>query len=315
MILGFLVIAQSALTKPKIKTIGVLGRGIAVSTTDPSNFKIVKAGVAIVRVTLAGEEMELKVGVLFLDGERYKLKDIQIGNKTASGNIYSNDTQVGNFNLSLVIKGDHEIWFGSLSVGGQNYNAYILEGEHLAKAEEVGEKVEDLCEKFPEKCTEIGRGVARQLCEKITDKSCREKIREFCEENPNDARCISIFREYCRSHLEDARCREGLKGYCKVNPQAKQCEEFCEKHPSVCGTTTSTTTTTIATTTTQPTTTTTAPNATTTTVTTTTQPTTTTTMPNVTTTTIATTTTIVNMTTTTAPTTTTTIQNTTTTTV
>jgi hypothetical protein len=251
-LLGTLAIAQTTV-KPTIKTIGVLGRGIAVSNTDPSSFKLVKAGIATVRVTLLGEETELKVGVLFLDSERYKLKDIQVGNETASGKIYYNDTQVGSFSLSLAIKGDNEIWYGSLSVNGQSYNVYILEGERPIKAAEVREKIEDLCERFPAKCISIGRGVAAQLCEKITDKSCREKIGEFCERYPNDARCVSVFREYCRSHLEDARCREGLKGYCKVNPQANQCEEFCQKYPNVCGKTT----TTLETTTTQETTTTT----------------------------------------------------------
>jgi len=236
--LGTLVIAQTI--TPKIKIIGVLGRGIAVSTADPTSFKIVKAGIATVRVVIMDEETELKVGVLFLDGDKYVLKDIQIGNETVSGNIYSNDTQVGSFNLSLVIRGEHEIWFGSLSVSGQNYNVYVLEGKRPVKPEEVGEKIEDLCEKFPEKCTAIGKGVGGYPCEKEIDKSCREKIREYCEDHPNDARCVSVFREYCRSHLDDARCREGLMGYCKYNPTAKQCEEFCGKHLNVCGVTTTT---------------------------------------------------------------------------
>lgn len=242
-ILSISAIAQD-IPKPKIKTIGVLGRGIAILNTNPANFKIVKIGVATVRVTLLGEETELRVGILYLDEDRYKIKDIQIGNTTASGNIYSNDTQVGSFSLSLTIRGEYEIWFGTLTVSGQTYNAYILEGVRPIKPVEIGEKIKELCENFPVRCKEVGLAIGNTI----------DKIKGFCNEHPSDARCVAVFREYCRFHLDDSRCREGLKGYCKYNSQAKQCEEFCEKYPSVCAATTATslptTTTSLATTTT-----------------------------------------------------------------
>jgi hypothetical protein len=245
-ILSISAIAQD-IPKPKIKTITALGRGIAILNTNPANFKIVRIGVATVRVTLAGEETELKVGVLYLDGDRYVIKDIQTTNTTVSGNIYLNDTQVGSFSLSMTIKGEYEIWFGTLTVSGQTYNAYILGGARPIKAVEIGEKIKELCDAFPVRCREVGSAIGAGI----------ERIKSFCEQNPSDARCVAVFREYCRFHLDDSRCREGLRGYCKYNSQAKQCEEFCEKYPSVCTTTVTSTTTTVATTTTLATTTTT----------------------------------------------------------
>ena len=218
-----------------IKTLGVLGKGIAIDSSDASNFKLIKVGVAAVRIALLDEETEIRLGVLFLDDDRYTLKNVVIGNGTTSGDVYKNDTQVGSFNATLVIKGDNEIWYGTLSIGDKNYNVYILEGERKIKADESGEKIREHCADNPERCRDLARGIGNRFCEKVEDESCREKIEEFCEENPTDQRCVSVFRTFCKDNINDMRCRKELSEICEENPTNEACTAFCEKYPRKCG--------------------------------------------------------------------------------
>lgn len=208
---------------PWIHILHTLGKGVAISTTDPTDFKVVRVGIATVRIL--GEE--LRVGVMFLDTTRYKLKDIVVGNDTATGSIYSNNTQAGSFDLTLVLKGNNRIWTGSLNVNGQSYNAYILEAERRIKPVEMEERVGEFCSKYPAKCGTIARGVAR------------ERIKTYCRDNPRDPRCKALLRAYCMRNLQDIRCREVFKKYCEENPFSEAClkveykmtKHFCLKHP------------------------------------------------------------------------------------
>ncbi|MBS3054987.1 MAG: hypothetical protein J4452_00655 [Candidatus Aenigmarchaeota archaeon] len=234
-------LAQESL-KPRIKTLVVLGRGI-VTSSDPANFKMLKVGIAKVIVSLGGNETELAAGILHLDSDGYRLRNIQTTNDTASADIYLNDTMIGTLSISSTLKGDHLIWFGTIKINDQNWNAYILESERKAKPEEAAEKIEDLCESSPERCKDIARGIGNRFCEKVEDRSCREKIREYCNENPTDERCKSVFRLFCKDNLEDERCRKELKEFCVDNSTDERCVRFCIKYPKVCRSATTTTTT------------------------------------------------------------------------
>jgi len=240
----------------RIKTLGILGKGIAISTTYPEDFKLIKIGIGTVTVELLGEETDLTIGVLFLDDDKFKLKDVEMGNDTASGKVFSDDEEVGSLNVSLTIKNEQEIWHGTLTVNNKNYNIYILEAERRIKPLEFATKVKNLCDEDPEKCSDIANGIGPRYCEKVEDRSCREKIEEFCEEHPDDRRCMAVFRFFCRGNLDDKRCRKELKEFCANNKDDENCEQFCEKFPNVCRffTTTipSTTTTTTTSTTTVP---------------------------------------------------------------
>lgn len=238
-ILSISVIAQE-FTRPKIKTIGILGRGIAISPSDPKVFKLLKLGIARVIVTAGGEQTELAVGILYLDNETYKLKNVTIGNGTASGNVYLNDTQVGSFEVTSVMKGNLEVWVGTLTISGETWNIYVLEASRKFKPLELGEKVDELCEEEPDKCKGSIKGIGPAYCEQTPDDpSCREKIRNWCEEHPTDQRCMALLRNYCKFHIEDARCREALREFCLNNTDNEKCkffeleltEKFCEKHP------------------------------------------------------------------------------------
>lgn len=232
-----IVIAQEL---PKIKTIVHLGKGIAISTTDSKDFRLLKVGIATVTTRSAGEESELRVGVLVLDDVRYKLKDIQVGNGTISGSVYLNDTSVGSFEASSIMKGDLEVWVGTLSISGASYNVYILEAPRPIKPRELGEHISETCKGNPERCKVAIKGIGPANCEKTPEEpSCRERIKNFCENNPKDQRCVALFRVYCMKHLDDARCREAVKEVCKENKDDERCrmmmlktsEIFCQKNP------------------------------------------------------------------------------------
>lgn len=238
-IVGGIVIAQEKL-RPRIKTIATLGKGIAISQTDPKDFKLVKAGIATVRLSLAGEGTELRVGILFLDNERYKLKNITISDGSVSGNVYLNETQVGSFEASSVMKGNLEVWVGTLTINEETWNIYVLEAPRKIKPIELGWKIADLCGTRPDRCKRLIKGIGPSYCE-ITpeNSSCREKIKNWCEEYPTDQRCIALLRNYCRFHINDSRCRKTLREFCMNNTENEKCrffelkvtEKFCEKYP------------------------------------------------------------------------------------
>jgi hypothetical protein len=205
-----------------IKTLVFVGKGIAVSPNNPLDFKMVKAGIGTVRISLLGETTELTVGVLVLDEEKYKVKNIVNDDEGGvTGDVYLNDTQVGSLSVSSVMKGNVEVWAGTLTLDGESLYIYILEAPRKVKPHELKEKISDYCRA------------------NMNDPDCRERMSDYCEENPTDARCKEIFRKYCKDNLDDTRCREYLKEYCDENPEiddcrvfvAKRTAKFCREHP------------------------------------------------------------------------------------
>jgi len=235
-----LSLAQVSLN-PRIEILHVLGKGVAISSTNSNDFKLLKIGVARVIVGLAGNETEVSVGILHLDTDAYRLRNIQVSNGTATAAIYSNETMVGSLSLMSTTKGDHLLWFGTITINNQSWNVYVLESERKVKPQEAAEKIENLCRDFPERCADVARGIGKGFCEKVGDRSCREKIREFCEKNPTDRRCMAVFRSFCKENLEDERCRKELKEFCHENPTDEKCTNFCARYPRVCGPTPMTT--------------------------------------------------------------------------
>jgi len=216
MLLVTTVMAQT-LPNLKIKEIGLFGKGLAISESDPKDVHEIKIGIATFAVTLNSQSNDLSAGVLYFDNVRYNLKDVTIDNKTESGNVYLNGTQVGSFQISLTSKPKWELWTGTLTLNTQNYNLYILEGKRAVKADELGDKVSNYCTAHHE------------------DKNCRDKIKEFCENNQQDSRCVALFKNYCKDHQEDQRCRLVLRDWCPNRPNAELCKEYCKNNPIVCG--------------------------------------------------------------------------------
>ncbi len=209
-------VAAQTVATPGIKAYAVLGKGIAASQSDPMDFMIVKFGLGRV-VTDEGNETVL--GVLIADDVKYRLKEVTIEEGHASGKIFSGE-EVGSFDVSSVMKGDTEIWAGTMELNDKDYNVYVIEGVRPIKAGELKDKVAD-------------------YCRENEDVNCTSKVEEYCQSNPEDSRCKALFRAYClKGNMEDTRCREALREWCKNNPSNKVCvplelnwaKNYCEEH-------------------------------------------------------------------------------------
>ena len=217
------VIAQETtgpypVSAPTAKAYVILGKGIAASPADPMDFMIVKFGIGRF---ISPNGTEINLGVLIADEDKYRLKKITIGDGHATGKIYANGTEVGSFDVSSVMKGDTEVWAGTMDLNGNNYNLYVIEGTRRIKASELKDKVVEYCKNNP------------------NDTNCRNKVYQYCQNNPTDRRCRALFRAYClRGHMDDTRCRQEFVDYCKENPTNRYCIPFelkrakvyCENH-------------------------------------------------------------------------------------
>jgi len=213
---------SSSTTRPVIHALGLLGKGIASSPGDPMDFMLVKVGVGAVKVTIEGEEKRTALGVLKLDGDSYRLRDVSVVDGHATADIYSEDEKVGSIDVSSVLKDDVEVWAGELIINGDTYNLYIIGGARRIKADELRDKVSNYCQNNP------------------NDTDCREKVGEFCQNNPEDARCKALFRKHCiaGNNMDDVRCREYVNDYCKDNPGLGECvtleirraRSYCEEN-------------------------------------------------------------------------------------
>jgi hypothetical protein len=236
LILAVLCVAAAAdAPKAKIKTIGLLGRGLMISPSDPKVFMIAKIGLADVEVDTDGNISEQKIGIFFADNQSYRIRDVSIGDGESSGSLYRNGTKVGSFDVTSVMKGDVEIWVGTLVLDGNTWNLYILEAERAFKITEVAEKISEFCQGNPERCNGIGPTV----CGDANSSSCRLKIANWCESHPSDQRCTALLNNYCKSNLDDGRCRQELKEFCANNTDDEKCrtlelktsEQYCLKFP------------------------------------------------------------------------------------
>lgn len=214
-----------AISTPSIESFGVLGKGIASVPSDPTNFKIIRVGVAKVKVVTNGTESVVPIGILFLDDQKYRIKDVVIDNGSITGNIYLNDMQAGSMSLKSVMKGDTEVWAGTITVDGTTYNAYIMEGSRPIKNQELKEKIKEYC-------NETG--------------NCSSAIESYCQNNPTDTRCLALFKAFCirKNNMDDSRCRDFMQSWCKDNPEGQDCRllaverstKYCAEHgnTSVC---------------------------------------------------------------------------------
>jgi hypothetical protein len=234
--LSTIAIAQVSMPQTRIKTLGVLGEGLAISSTNSADFKVVRIGIAKVSVEIAGTSNDLTVGVLFLDSDKYAVKNISQNNDTASGDIYLNNTQVGSLSLSRVVKPGRDVWYGTLNVNSVSYYAYIVQAPRSEKASEAAANIKDLCSDNPEKCASTATSIKGigNICNKENSNNCSNKIQQYCSNHPTDQRCVSLFRVYCSEHMEDERCITELKLFCSKNPNNENCKDFCSKHPNVC---------------------------------------------------------------------------------
>ncbi len=225
---------QRAGIRPEITRIGVLGKGIAVSTSDPLEFRMVKIGLMEVRVELENKTITREAGLLWVDEEKYRLKNATIEENSVGADVYLNESYVGSLSLALVPRNDTDVWAGKLTLDGKDYNVYILEGKRGFLRHEIRLKVKEFCKEEDENCKQISKGIGNRFCEKVEDPSCREKIAEFCEQHPEDPRCQAIMRNYCSNNTSDMRCRGVIKEVCKKFPNDERCQNYCRENPEAC---------------------------------------------------------------------------------
>ncbi len=154
----------------------LVGKGIAISTTNSTDVHVIKIAVAQVDLTSLIQRLSqyvtlplgipsiVQVGVFHFDNTTYKLTNIVVTNNTVSADIDSNGTTVGSINLQWTIRANRILWIGNLTLNDNNYNAYILEGRVI--------------------------GVGRQ-CEpgETDDMACRVTVVKQCRLNPNATSC------------------------------------------------------------------------------------------------------------------------------
>lgn len=211
----------------RIHRMGAMGNGLAISQSDPMDFELLKIGIAGVKLTADVDSAELKVGVLYFGEDKYRLKDVEIGNGSASADIYDGEDQVGTISLDSYPKGDKEVWAGELTLNDVTYNAYVIQVARRVKAMEKAHHIHQYCKNNPARCKAAMKTVGNILCDPEQEgETCRNRIKEFCENNPEDNRCKRLGFEYCRTHLDDADCRAELMERCKANYDDEVCENL-----------------------------------------------------------------------------------------
>jgi len=211
----------------RIHKMGAMGNGLAISQSDTMNFELIKVAFAGVRVGLLDETAEVLVGVLHFGEDKYRLKDVEIGNGSSSANIYdSSGANVGSISLDSYPKGDREVWAGTLTLNEETYNAYVIQAPRVIKPVEKAGKIFDYCKNNPAKCKAVMKAAGSIVCDPEKEgTSCRDKIKSFCEQHPDDNRCKALKLAYCKIHLDDADCRAEIMEKCKANLN----EEVCRK--------------------------------------------------------------------------------------
>jgi hypothetical protein len=215
----------------RIQTMGAMGNGLAISQTNPMDFEMLKIGIAGVRVAVSDAEETVNIGVLYFGETKYKLRDVVIGNGTASASVYdANNASAGSITLSSYPKGDTEIWAGTLSLNGTSYNAYVIQAKKLFKPAEAADNVKEYCANNPAKCMATMKAVGSIICDPQANETCSDKIKIFCESHPDDNRCKVIGMAYCGTHLNDSTCRAEITDKCKQNSTVEQCDKLTEMY-------------------------------------------------------------------------------------
>ncbi|MEM5793072.1 MAG: hypothetical protein QXY45_01775 [Candidatus Aenigmatarchaeota archaeon] len=211
--------------KLKMKTIALLGKGIAISQIDSSNFRAVKIGIARAIVANGAEEKNFNLGIIELDGTKYLLKNVLIKDGELAAEIYqlpknTDNQKIGSIQLKSYLNQEMkmEIWAGTLNLS-ENFNLYIINVPRQFKNLEIKEKIKEYCSQNEnEKC----KYIEKKCLQNTEDESCKQIILDYCENNIDDSRCRSILNQNC-SNNTDERCQRFM---------VKMTKRFCEERPN-----------------------------------------------------------------------------------
>ncbi len=215
---------QATAPRVHVDTLALIGHGFAISESDPTDFSVIKIGVAKVDVELGQEKKSLVSGLIFVDGTKYRLRNTELSNGTFYADVYYNGTKTGTINATSLVKNKEIVWYGEVTLDEKTYRIYITESQRPFKPEEMGKKIGIYCREHPE---------AKEC------KGVRGNITQYCESHPKDTRCIAIQKRYCANHLNDERCRNmiinGRANETEYNEVvSRYSERYCQKHPDRC---------------------------------------------------------------------------------
>jgi hypothetical protein len=198
----------SAQENPEIEHLFVVGKGILIGAKDPMDIHSSKI---IAAGLLLETGKRTKYGLLFVDRGKYSLKNIEASPEQFYAEIYEDSVLVGSVLLSRISTGESEVWAGPVTLHDKNYNAYYLQFKREFKEEEVKDKLKEYCEENPadEQCAEVDK----------------------CYADPSAEECQSLTVKYCLENLQDVRCKEFLKERCEEDPTL----EFCAVKSTVTG--------------------------------------------------------------------------------
>lgn len=156
-------------TMARVSQIFFAGTGIAVNPDDKLDFNYIRiiGGRVLVPQSNVSEQssnssdLEVKcmntsagtercftfvrAGLLYLDKDRYTLRNIDFDNDSATASIYQNGTEVGSIAVVKVMKLGRRMWVGTLMVNNTSYFAYILGAENpLLIGNTVNEKAQGI---------------------------------------------------------------------------------------------------------------------------------------------------------------------------
>lgn len=211
--------------RPQFQTLGLTGMGIALSGSDPSDYHIVRVGIATVHVMVFDEAQEVTVGMLIFDDARYSLKEVTLGADKVSAAVFEKSKKVGALSLASSRRGGFEVWAGETTLNGVRLSTYILQPPRPPTPDEYGADARRYCESNPSGC----KGIAPTACDPAQP-GCGAEIERYCATNTNDTRCFALQRGQCAQNPQDVRCRNT-----EVPPGiAANLSAFCQQKPDLC---------------------------------------------------------------------------------
>ena len=215
-----------------ISRIHLTGSGIAVSEDDAFNFLHAKVIVGVVRVKPTSDDgtseafVAKRLGILMLDGQKYRLMDVAVSGEEVSAEIYgpaetdaAASAPVGEIKVKRFEKPGRDIWAGNMVLNNEAYNVYFMGMKRQFKLAEVTEKLGEYCSSNTNdaRCKNIVSTCIQN------PEQCKERVTDYCKNNPSDLKCLQLKKLYCLGNASDERCREYLKGLCEEHPELAHC--------------------------------------------------------------------------------------------
>lgn len=220
-----------------IHSIYMNGSGIVVNAEDPLDFMNAKAIFGGFRLlnreqcitstetdSTDSEELEKcftykRAGILLLDDEKYRLRNIEVSYEMISADIYSplsvstsaedsEENHVGSIAVKRYEKPGRDIWAGEMKLNSKEYNAYFLGVKREFTSLELRQRLNDYCRENPRE------GECRYI--------------NICKNDPENENCGPVRERFCISNAGDIRCKPILQDICEEAPASSFCQKITQ---------------------------------------------------------------------------------------